>query len=404
MGNADYSKQIQKLTDLSATFTKFYLSSRYSEKARDAAIYDFVAGNPQEMPLQSFTQALQRWAEPQEKSWFGYKMSEPEATRVVAASLNRRFGQPFEPEDICMTNGAFTALSASLGAVVDPGDEVIYISPPWFFYTMLITAHHGVPVQVGCDKKTFDLDLEAIERAITPRTRGIIINSPNNPTGKIYPPQTLRRLADILEKASRKNGRAVYLFSDEAYREIVYDRREFHSPAEYYPSTFILYTYGKQLLTPGQRLGYIAIPPAMPGREDMRGVVLVSQIATGFGFPNALLQHALVDLAGLSIDIARLQARRDRMVPALQDMGYDLHSPEGTFYLLVRSPLSDDLAFIDLLADQNIYCLPGATFEMPGYFRISLTANDEMVEKSLPGFAAALQKAAAASPVPSSPD
>jgi aspartate aminotransferase len=183
------------------------------------------------------------------------------------------------------------------------------------------------------------------------------------------------------------------LLSDEAYSRILFDGREFPSPTAFYPHSLLLYTYGKTLLTPGQRLGYIALPPTMPGREMLRGALFMAQLVTGFAFPNALLQHALADLDKLSIDIAHLQRKRDRLVGALRDMGYDLHTPEGTFYLMVRSPIEDDWAFIETLAEHDILCLPGVVVEAPGFFRISLTASDEMIEGSLPGFAAALREA-----------
>ncbi len=291
-----------------------------------------------------------------------------------------------------MTNGAFAAIAVAVGAITDPGDEVIYISPPWFFYEAMIASSMGTPVQVQCDPVTFDLDLAAIEAAITPRTRAIIVNSPNNPTGRIYPPATLTALADLLTAASQRNGRTIYLLSDELYNRIVYDGRDFTTPTAYYSQSFLLYTYGKTLLTPGQRIGYIALPPSMPERERIRPAILASQVVTGYAFPNALLQHALPDLEKLSIDIEHLQAKRDRLVAALQGMGYHLHSPEGTFYLLVRSPLADDVAFCHWLAERNVLVLPGATFEMPGYFRISITASDDMIDRALPGFAAALSE------------
>src|SRR5262249_12384139 len=223
----------------------------------------------------------------------------------------------------------------------------IFVSPPWFFYEALISARGARPVRVKMDPATFDLDLAAIAAAITERTRAILVNSPNNPTGKIYPPETLAGLARVLTEASSRIGHTIYLLSDEAYSRIIYDGRQFHSPSTYYPNTFVLYTYGKTLLTPGQRLGYIALPPAVPERELLRPAVLTSQIVTGYAFPNALLQHALPDLERLSIDVAQLQRRRDRMVAALHEIGYNLHSPEATFYLLPRAPLADDEAFIE---------------------------------------------------------
>jgi aspartate aminotransferase len=374
---------------LFAFFQKVMSSGRFGQPD----VNNFVFGNPNEMPLSGFVDALQRWSVPQENDWFAYKMSEPESQRIVAESLRRSRGLLFEPDDIAMTTGAFGALAVCLDAIVDPGDEVIFPTPPWFFYEMLILHAGGAAVRVPVDSATFDLDLDAIRGAITERTRAIIINSPNNPTGKIYPPETLEALAKILTDASQRNGRTIYLLSDEAYSRILYGGRDYFSPVVYYPNSFLIYTYGKTLLTPGQRIGYIALPPTMPDREAVRGGLFMTQLALGHAFPNALLQHALPDLETLSIDIGQLERRRDRMTSALREMGYDVHTPEGTFYLLPRSPWQDDVAFVDLLAERNNLCLPGTIVEMPGYFRISLTANDEMVERSLSGFRTAMQDA-----------
>lgn len=380
------SGRIQQIGQCMASFNDFFLDSKWAQRMDDPDICDFVLGNPHDMPLPGFVEALQRWSEPQNKDWFAYKESEPKARETVAAALRQRRGVPFAAEDILMTNGAFAGLSVTLTAVTDPGDEVIFISPPWFFYEALITMAAGTPVRVSCDRETFDLDLEAIAAAITPRTRAIIINSPNNPTGKIYPAATLAKLADLLQERSEANGRTIYLLSDEAYCRIVYDGRSFPSPTAYYDNAFLIYTYGKTLLTPGQRLGYVALPPTLPHRSRWREAIYVAQLVTGFAFPNALLQHALPDLEPLSIDVSGLQRKRDRLVAGLRKAGYELHAPEGTFYLLVRSPVADDAVFLDRLAAHDVYCLPGSIVECPGYFRVSLTANESMIERALPTF------------------
>lgn len=387
------SHRTSRIQDSMNGFLTFFNSRVFSQAGIDPQACDFMVGNPHEMPMPAFVDALQRSSIPQNKEWYAYKMNEERPRQVLADNLNQARGMQFQPEDIFLTTGAFGALAVILNAILDPGDEVIFISPPWFFYETLILAAGGKPVRVKIDPATFDLDLSAIEAAITTSTRAIIINSPNNPTGKIYPEETLEKLAELLSNASRRVQRPVYLLSDEAYCRIIYDGRSYHSPTAFYPNSFLIYTYGKTLLTPGQRLGYIALPPGMSDVEAMRQALFSSQVTTAYAIPNALLQHALADLEKLSIDIEHLQEKRDRLVPELRRMGYELHNPEGTFYLLPRSPLPDDIAFINLLAEQHIYCLPGSVCEMPGYFRISLTANDEMVERSLPGFARALEMA-----------
>ncbi|MBK9124375.1 MAG: aminotransferase class I/II-fold pyridoxal phosphate-dependent enzyme [Chloroflexi bacterium] len=385
------ASRIASLAGAMQPFMKFMFESPYQKLAEKPGISDFAVGNPHDMPLEEYTAALQSHLAPKNKDWFAYKTSEPEAQYVVAESLRQWKGLTVRPENVSMTTGAFAALQVALLSVVDPGDEVIMIIPPWFFYEMQINVAGGTAVRVNIDPHTFDLDLDAIAAAITPKTRAIIVNSPNNPTGKMYPESTLRELATILSAASARHGRTIYLISDESYSRIVYDGRTFVSPAAVYPNTLLIYTYGKTLLTPGQRIGYIALPEAMEQRYAVGQAVLISQVATGYTFPNALLQHALGDLEKLSIDMERLQHKRDWMVRELTAMGYTLHAPEGTFYLLPRSPIPDDWRFVSVLAEHDILALPGTVVEMPGYFRLSLTANEGMIERALPNFAKALE-------------
>ena len=348
---------------------------------------DFRFGNPQEMPLPEIRQALTKWAEPKDKDWFAYKFSDPSAVKVAVDSLRRRVGMEFDPLDISMTTGAFGALASTLRAVVDPGDEVIYLSPSWFFYVPMILQLGAKPVRVDFTPPQFELPIEAIEWHITPQTRAIIVNSPHNPSGRVFTPEELERLADVLEASHR----TIYLISDESYSRIVFDGREFRSPVRHYDRSFLIYTYGKTLVSPGQRLGYIAMPPSMPDREALREAVFVSQLALGYAFPNALMQYAMEDLERVSVDVDALQRRRDRIVSALTEMGYETVNPEGTFYVMVRSPIADDAEFTRHLAEHDVFVLPGRMFELPGWFRISLTANDSMVERALPGFGRAIE-------------
>ena len=393
MASSPVSRRTAAFMNVTAPVLEFLTGSEWASRNGDPAIADFVVGNPHELPLPSYVTALTKSVAPQNPEWFAYKLSEPASQRVIANSLNAWRGVAFEPQDICLTNGGFAAITVALSAVTDPGDEVIFISPPWFFYEGIIAGLGAVPVRVRIDPATFDLDLNAIKAAITPRTRAIIVNSPNNPTGKIYPPETLQALGDLLTAASERIGRTIYLLSDEAYSRIVYDGRDFPSPTSYYANSLLLYTYGKTLLTPGQRIGYIALPPAMQEREALRLAIMTAQMFTGFAFPNALLQHALPELETLSIDIEHLQHKRDKLVGILRGAGYDVHSPDGTFYLLPKSPLADDSAFLRMLARHDIYCLPGAIVELPGYFRISLTATEDMIDRAASGFAAAYREA-----------
>jgi aspartate aminotransferase len=347
---------------------------------------DFRFGNPQEMPLPAIERAIVKWAAPQNKDWFAYKFSDPHATKVAVESLRGRVGIDFEQHDIAMTTGAFGALATTLRAVLDTGDEVIYLSPPWFFYVPMILSCGARPVRVDFQAPRFELPVDAIAAAITERTRAIIVNTPHNPSGRVLTSDELGQLAAVLRAAPRP----IYLVSDESYSRILFDGHAHHSPLRFYDRSFLIYTYGKTLLAPGQRIGYVAMPPSMPDRESLRDALLVAQIALGWMFPNAIMQYAMGDLEHASIDVVAMQRRRDRVVGALGEMGYEVVKPEGTFYVMVRSPLPDELEFTRRLAHQNVFVLPGGMFELRGWFRISLTANDEMVERSLQGFARVL--------------
>jgi aspartate aminotransferase len=352
-------------------------------------VCDFAFGNPQELPLPEFSAAIRRYAEPENKDWFAYKRSEPQPRAVVAKALREWRDMPFEPEDIALTPGAFGALATAFRAFVDPGDEVVFSLPPWFLYEPMLLAADAVPVKVPVRADDHDLDLDAIGSALGPRTRAVIVNTPNNPTGRIYPPRTLAALADLLTDASQRWGRTIWLISDEPYARLVFSDAEFCSPSEFYPYTLISYSYAKVLLTPGQRIGWLALSPSIPDRAPLRKVIERTQISGGWVFPNAVMQYAVGDLEQMSIDLTGLEAKRDRLTGELRAAGYHLRLPEGTFYLWARTPIPDDVAFSRSLADQKILVLPGTTCEVPGFFRISLTATDDMIDRALPALVAA---------------
>ncbi len=370
----------------------FLDNSEHARRIGDPTICDFVFGNPHEMPLEDLMATLRRHAVPANKDWFAYTIRVPAAAQGIAESLRARTALPFDPDDIHLAPGTFGALATALRATVDPGDEVIFLSPPWFFYESMIAVTGATPVRVTLPPPAFPLDVTLVEAAITARTRAIIVNSPHNPTGRIFTAAELEALGAVLARASVRHGRPILVFSDESYNRILFDGRSFVSPALSHPHTLVLYTYGKQLLAPGERIGYLAISPSIANRRELRSAVLFAQIVGGWQLPNATLQRAVPDLEGLSIDIPALQRRRDRMAEALTGFGYDVMVPEATFYMMVRSPLADDRAFTSILARHDVFVGPGHIFEMPGYFRISLTANDDMVQRSLIGFAAALRE------------
>jgi aspartate aminotransferase len=384
---------IEDLVKILGPVLWFFRESTWSKRRGDQTMCDFVAGNPHDMPLPEIVDALQRRAVPETKDWFAYQMNVEASQAHAAAALSAEHGISYEPLDLTLTPGTFGALSVALRTLVDHDDEVLFISPPWFFYEAMILVAGAEAVRVVSPPPEFDLPVAAIEGAITPRTRAIIVNSPNNPSGRIYPDADLKRLASVLTKASEKNGRTIYLLSDESYRRILFDGNTFSTPAKFYDATMVLYTYGKQLLTPGQRLGYIAMPTTMPDRDVLRDALTLAQITGGWQWPNALMQYTLPDLEDVSVDVAHLQQRRDRVVGELRRIGYEVNMPDSTFYIIAKSPIADDMAFTEILAEHNVFVLPGAIFELPGYFRLSITANDDMIERAVPGFEKALAQA-----------
>lgn len=375
-----------------APFLAFFAGT-FDRLNGEADVANFAVGNPQETPLRGYVDALERHLPPQEKDWFAYKFSEPQSRRIVADALRAQTGLEWDPEDVAMTNGGFAALAVTIRSLVEPGDEVLFCSPPWFFYEMLVLAAGGEPARVHLEPPAFDLDVDAIAAGITPRTRAVIVNSPHNPSGRVFSRESFADLAAALSAASDRIGHPVWLISDEPYRRIVFDGRTAASPAEVYPHTVITYSYGKQTLAPGQRIGYIAVPPSCPERVPLRDEFFLQQMATGYAWPNALLQHALPDIEQVTVDIGAMQRRRDRLVPALRELGYEASMPEGTFYTMARAPIDDDVAFAETLARHRVLVLPGTIVEVPGWFRVSLTASDDMVEAGIPRFAAARREA-----------
>ena len=383
------SPRLLKAIEYQTPISEFYGQATYMSRKNEPGSLDFTLGDAHEMPLPGFVEALQRWSVPQNKGWYGYKGNLSESRTTVSTALKEKRGLTFAPEDIFLTNGTVVGLAICLQILAGEGDEVIINLPPWLAYRRMIHLTGATPIGISV-KDNFDLDLEAIASAITERTRAIIVNSPHNPTGKIFAKKTLQNLASLLTDASARYGKPIYLISDETFSRIVFDNRPCPSPTQFYPFSFFVYGYSKTLMAPGQRIGYIAIPPTMPEREQIGRIISILQSSSfGWCFPSALMQYALPDLEKLSLNLEHLQSKRDWMVRELREMGYKLQPPEGTFFLLVQSPWDDDCAFAELLASYGVFVFPGTPQEIPGYFRISLTASEDMISRSLSKFQAA---------------
>jgi aspartate aminotransferase len=373
--------------DRSLPFYTWYARSPHTVRAGQPGVIDLLFGNPHDMPIPAYVEAIRRHTEPKDPSWYVYMLDHGPATETVARDLTAHTGLAWRPEDVAMTTGGWGAIAIAMRMLTEPGDEVIYYDPPWFFYDILVRGAEAVPVVLTLDPPRFSPDPQRLADAITPRTRAVMINTPHNPSGRILDATELEAIAEVLRDASARIGRPIYLLSDEAYRRIVLDGGRAPSPAEHYDHTLILYSYGKQLLAPGQRIGYLAISPRIPDPGPLREAATLTRFVNGFGFPNNVLQRALPDFADLCIDVEAIRKRRDRLIPVLAQRGLEPTVPEGTFYIMARSPDPDDEAFVARMAAEDLYVLPGATVAMPGWFRISLTATDAMVDAAAERFA-----------------
>jgi aspartate aminotransferase len=287
-----------------------------------------------------------------------------------------------------MTCGASGALNVVLKTILNPGEEVIILTPYFVEYRFYIDNHGGVPKEVWTDKESFQLDLAAIERAISEKTRAIIINTPNNPTGVIYPAESLARLGQMIERKERELERQIYLVSDEPYARIAYDGYTVPDIFKYVTNSVIVTSHSKDLALPGERIGYIAANPAMTHVDlFIEGAVFCNR-TLGFVNAPALMQRLVAKLQSESVDISLYQKKRDLLYDNLTGMGFRMVKPEGAFYLFPQSPLADDVAFVRAAQKHNLLLVPGAGFGAPGYFRIAYCVDIEMIKRSLPAWKA----------------
>jgi len=364
-------------------------------KARHGAdkVFDFSLGNPNLEPPEAVHQALSSVLHQSPPGLHAYMANAGyiETRKAVARFLAQEHDLPFSENEIIMTCGAAGALNVILKALLNPGEEVIVLSPYFVEYLFYTENFQGVPrvVPTGPD---FSLDLKAIEQALTPKTKALLINSPNNPTGRVYDEKSLRQLGDLLDTYGRDRGQVVYLIGDEPYRKIVYDQVQVPSIFQAYRSSISVTSYSKDLSLPGERIGYLAIHPQAPDRETLMAAATFTNRVLGFVNAPALMQRILPTLQGLTVNIEIYQKKRDIFYKGLTQIGYHLAKPEGAFYLFPRSPIPDEVAFVQALQEELILTVPGTGFGTPGYFRIAYCVSDETIENSLPGFSKVFKK------------
>jgi aspartate aminotransferase len=310
----------------------------------------------------------------------------PEVRDAVAAYLAERTNLPFAGAHIVMCVGAGGGLNVIFKSILDEGDEVICLSPFFVEYRFYIGNHGGTSVLVPTDAE-FQPDLAAIEAAITPKTKAVVINSPNNPTGVTYTRERLDALGDLLRAKSAETGRLIYLVTDEPYRNISYDGVEVPWVFDSYDDTILVTSHSKDLALPGERIGFIACSPNLEPVDQMVAGLTFATRTLGFVNAPATQQRAIASLQGISVDPEIYRRKRDIILPALREMGYEIVQPTGAFYLFPKSMNPDDVAFVRELQEELILTVPGTGFGRPGHFRIAYCVADETIERSLPSFA-----------------
>ena len=356
-------------------------------KARHGAqnVFDFSLGNPNVHAPECFDKALGEAACSCSEHGYMPNTGYPHVRQAVARYVSEEQGVGVGESDIIMTCGASGALNIALKALLDPGDEVLTPIPCFVEYGFYADNHGGVLKTVPT-KADFTLDLEALDTAISARTKVVLINSPNNPTGQIYSRESLASLGELLRRKSAAAGHTIYLVSDEPYRKIVFDGHQVPSIFACYANSIIGTSYSKDISIPGERIGFAAVNPAADDHDALvNGMALANRIL-GFVNAPALMQRVVACLQGSSVDVSLYQRKRDLLCNGLADAGYEFTTPPGTFYLFPKTPIADDVAFVQALQEELILVVPGSGFNGPGHFRIAFCVDDDTIINALPGF------------------
>ena len=352
-------------------------------------VFDFSLGNPSVPAPPQVNEAIVRALALPPTELHGYTPAAglPACREAVAASLNRRFGTGYGPGDVFMTVGAAASLSCTFKAVVNPGDEVVVISPYFPEYRVWIETSGATCVEVPADPETFDLDVDAIAAALTPHTKAVVINSPNNPVGVVYGIESLTRLAMALEEAERTFDTSIYLVSDEPYREIVYGAEVPWVPGVY-GRTVVCYSYSKSLSLPGERIGWVLVPDTNPDHNELVDAVAGAARALGFVCAPSLFQRVIVDCVDVPADVAAYAENRALLCEGLGRLGYEYVEPQGAFYLWVKALEPDAQAFFERAREYELLPVPSDSFGCGGWVRVGYCVSRDTIERSMPAWEA----------------
>jgi len=372
----------------------FEKGRRLKAELGEQNVHDFTLGNPNGRPPEEFFAALQAVAAERQPALHRYmsNVGFDECRAAVARFLTQEYRQEFSAADVIMTSGAAGGMNVAVRAICNPGDEVIVLAPYFPEYRFYVEQAGGKLVVVQTDRD-FQPDLSAIEAAITPRTRAVLVNSPNNPAGAVYTDQRCRELAELLARHDRPE-RPLYLLLDDPYRRIIYDLDWCPTPTSYYHRAIIVSSYSKDLSIAGERMGYIAVPRRVPQRELLLGAMTMLNRTLGFVNAAAFMQRVITRCAGALCEVGFYKQNRDLLCGALRDYGYELKTPGGALYAFPKTPIPNDVEFVNVLLKHGVLVVPGQGFGRPGHMRVSFCVERQTIERGLAGFQAAIREVA----------
>ena len=352
-------------------------------------VFDFSLGNPNVPAPAEIREAIidiLNTEEPTKVHGYMSNAGFPEVRAAIAEELNERFGTKFTENNLIMTVGAGSGLNVCLKTLVDPGEEVIVFAPYFLEYGAYVRNYDGVLVEVAPDTDTFQLNLADFERKLNEKTKAVIINNPHNPTGVVFSEETIVKLAEILKKKQKEYGHAIYLISDEPYRELAFDGAQVPFVTKYYENTMVVYSYSKSLSLPGERIGYVVIPDGVEDSADTITAATIANRISGCVNAPSLIQLAVARCARAKVDLEFYDRNRRTLYEGLTKCGFTCVKPEGAFYLWVKSPVSDEKEFVKAGKKYNILMVPGSSFACPGYVRLAYCVSYETIVNSLPEF------------------
>ncbi len=352
-------------------------------------VFDFSLGNPSVEPPEAINKAILEVLEEEQATLVhGYMNNSgfEDVREAIANSINKKFQTDFTDQNIIMTSGAAGGLNVILRTLLNPGDEVITFAPFFGEYRNYVKNFGGELVVISPKVNDFQPNLQEFKEKITSKTKAIIVNSPNNPTGVVYSDGTIKELADILMAKEKELGTNIYLISDEPYRELAYDGVEVPYLTKYYPNTIVGYSYSKSLSLPGERIGYLVIPNEVAYFEDIIAAANIANRILGFVNAPSLFQKVIAKSLDLQVDLEAYDRNRQLLYQELRNYGYECIKPEGAFYLFIKTPVANDVEFCNLAKKKNILLVPGTAFGCPGYARIAYCVKYETIERSLPAF------------------